>query len=106
MAMSKEYVEWRGTGLYVVGTRVSLASVVFHFRQGASPETIFQKFPALSSLENIYGAIAFYLANGDAVNAYLAEQDERWKELQHSADPFPGGITKQLESAGGPAPRS
>jgi hypothetical protein len=34
--MVKEYIEERSDGLYVVGTRVSLASVVFQFKQGAS----------------------------------------------------------------------
>jgi len=106
MSMAKEYVERRETGLYVTGTRVSLASVVFHFRRGASPETIFQKFPALSSLENIYGAIAFYLANEATVNEYLAEQDDQWQEFQRSADPIPGGIAERIEPAGGPAPRA
>ena len=50
-------------GLYVAGTRVSLASVVIQFRQGASPETILQNFPSLASLENVTGAVAYYLAN-------------------------------------------
>ena len=47
----KEYIEERGGGLYVAGTRVSLASVVLQFRQGAAPESILQNFPALASLE-------------------------------------------------------
>jgi hypothetical protein len=32
----REYAEQRGEALYVAGTRVSLASVVHHFRLGAS----------------------------------------------------------------------
>ena len=92
--MAKDYVERRAGGLYVAGTRVSLASVVIHFRQGASPELILQKFPALSSLENINGAIAFYLANEATVNAYLAELDEKWRQFQRSADPFPDAMLR------------
>ena len=46
---------------------VSLVSVVIAFQQGHSEETIEQLYPALS-LEEVYGAIAFYLANRDEVH--------------------------------------
>jgi len=41
-------------------TRVMLDSVVAAFQQGHSAETIAQQYPALT-LEEIYGAIAYYL---------------------------------------------
>ncbi len=71
--MPREYVEKRGTAWYVAQTRVSMASLVHHFLQGASPETILQKFPALGSLGSVYGAIAFYLdsENRDMIDASL-----------------------------------
>jgi uncharacterized protein (DUF433 family) len=59
-----EYVEERGGGYYLAGSRVSLASVILGFRDGASPETIRQNFPSLS-LAQVYGAIAFYLSHPD-----------------------------------------
>jgi uncharacterized protein (DUF433 family) len=58
----------------IAGTRVSLDSVVHAFRQGSTPEEICQDFPALS-LAQAYAAVAYYLQYGDAVDAYLAEQD-------------------------------
>ncbi len=57
-----EYIEQREGGYYVAGTRVSLDSLVYAFRGGESPETIQQQFPSLS-LEQVYGAIAFYLGH-------------------------------------------
>jgi uncharacterized protein (DUF433 family) len=87
--MAKEYIEERRGGLYVAGTRVSLASVIFQFQQGASPETILQNFPALASLENVYGAIVYYLANQSAVDGYLRAQEQSWKEFRSMADPPP-----------------
>jgi hypothetical protein len=36
----QEYVEEREGGYYLAGSRVSLASLIFAFREGASPETI------------------------------------------------------------------
>ena len=95
--MAKEYVERRCEGLYVADTRVSLASEVLQFRAGASAENILQKFPALGSLENVYGAIAFYLANEAIVDAYLAEQEQKWQEFRDAADPPPAGLTERRE---------
>ena len=46
--MSGEYVERRDGGYYVAGSRVSLASIVCQFQEGASPETIRENFPTLS----------------------------------------------------------
>ena len=57
--------------LRVGRTRVSLDSVVYAFLEGQSPESIQQNFPALS-LEEVYGAIAYYLANREAVHEHLA----------------------------------
>ncbi len=95
--MSKEYIEERSGALYVKGTRVSLASVVLEFRKGAAPETILQDFPALESLENVYGAITFYLANQAQVEKYLQAQTEAWGEFRKSADPLPPSLTARLE---------
>ena len=69
--MSKEYIEERSGALYVKGTRVSLASVVLEFREGAAPETILQDFPSSVSLENVYGALTHYLANQGKVEEDL-----------------------------------
>jgi uncharacterized protein (DUF433 family) len=87
--VSKEYIEERSGGQYVTGTRVSLASVVVQFWQGASPETIFQNYPALASLENVYGAIAYYLANQPAVDQCLRAQELKWADFRNTADPPP-----------------
>jgi uncharacterized protein (DUF433 family) len=38
----------RNGGYYVIGSRVSLESVVYPFLDGASPETIVVEFPTLS----------------------------------------------------------
>lgn len=82
--MSQEYVEQRNGGYYVQGTRVSLDSVVYGFRGGASPEKIAETFPSLT-LAQVYGAIAFYIENRGDIDAYL-EQGE--KAFEESAPPL------------------
>src|SRR5437660_12784628 len=67
-----EYIEQRESGYYVAGTRVSLDSLVYAFRSGESPETIQQQFPTLT-LEQVYGAIAFYLGHQAEVDANIRD---------------------------------
>ncbi|AFY50050.1 hypothetical protein Nos7524_4291 [Nostoc sp. PCC 7524] len=79
----KQYVEQRDQGYWIEGTRISLDSVVYAFLNGDSPENIAQNFPLLS-LEQVYGAIAFYLANRELVDAYLKEGEVEFAKLQQS----------------------
>lgn len=82
--MSKEYVEKRNGGYYVSGTRVSLDSIVYEFRNGASPESIAQSFPTLR-LEEVYGSITFYLANQAEVDRYrVASEAEYAKQVEEA----------------------
>jgi uncharacterized protein (DUF433 family) len=71
---AKSYVEYLNDAYWVAGTRISLDSVVYAFRSGLSPESIVQSFPLLT-LEQVYGAIAFYLANRADIDAYLAAEE-------------------------------
>lgn len=81
----------------VVGSRVSLDSVVHHYKQGATAERIAESFPSLD-LADIYAVIAYYLANRDAVEAYLQTQETEANALQQQieADPTHQEATKQL----------
>ena len=70
--MAKEYVT-KIQGAFRVGdTRVSLDSLVYLYREGMSAEGMAESYPALT-LEDVHGALAFYLANRSEVDAYLAE---------------------------------
>ena len=69
--MHTVYVEQREDGYWVADTRVSLDSIVYAFLAGQTAESIAQSFPVLS-LEQVYGAVAFYLANRAEIDAYLA----------------------------------
>src|SRR3989442_677457 len=69
--MASQYVENRDGGYWVASSRVSLDSIAYAFMDGQTAESIAQSFPTLR-LEQVYGAIAYYLANRDTVDAYLA----------------------------------
>lgn len=81
--LAKSYIEQREAGYWVAETRISLDSVVYSFLDGESPESIAQNFPLLS-LEQVYGAIAFYLANREFVDAYLESGEAEFQRLQES----------------------
>ena len=78
--MINNYIEQRGGGYYVAGTRVSLDSIVYAFRDGESPETIQQNFPSLT-LEQVYGAITFYLGNQARIDASIRQGEEELRRL-------------------------
>ncbi len=71
-------------GWRIAGSRVSLDSVVHAWTEGKSAEEIAASFPSLS-LEQIHGAIAFYLHNRAEIDRYMQQQGERWEELRHES---------------------
>ena len=65
----------------VTDSRVTLDTIVGAFNKGATAEQIQDSFPSLS-LRQIYGAIAYYLAHQDEVEAYLCERQAEADELR------------------------
>ena len=105
--MEKAYVEHREGGYWVAGGRVSLDSVVLAFLQGLSPETIASECLPTLTLEQIYGTIAYYLANRPEVDAYLKQADVEFAALSQavrSADPefsqHLAAACRQIQTAG------
>ena len=96
--MAREYIEQRDGNCYVAGTRISLDSIVHAFRRGESAETICQNFELLR-LEEVYGVIAYYLANQVGVDAYLIRQSEKWVEGRRNAEPLPADLRERLMRA-------
>ncbi|MDX2229483.1 MAG: DUF433 domain-containing protein [Leptolyngbyaceae cyanobacterium bins.349] len=84
MVKTKQYIEEQEGAYRVKGKRVSLDSIVYAFLGGQSPESIAQSFPVLT-LEEVYGAIAFYLANRAAIDEYLAEGEEQFETLRQQS---------------------
>jgi uncharacterized protein (DUF433 family) len=96
--MPRDYIEKRDGGYWVAGTRVSLDSVVYAFLRGAAPEIIAQSYPVLS-LEEVYGAIAFYLANQAEIDAMLAGNDREFELLRKQTRDANPNLYKKLEEA-------
>src|SRR5437867_627270 len=88
--MSDGYIEQRDGAYIVAGSRVSLDSIVYAFLSGQSAEAIAQAFPALN-LEQVYGAITYYLAHRDDVDRYLRSRQHDFdsaRQAARDADPM------------------
>jgi uncharacterized protein (DUF433 family) len=72
--MDKTYIERRDGAYWITGTRISLDSVVYAFTRGLAPESIQRAYPLLT-LEEVYGAITFYLAYRKEIDAYLEQAE-------------------------------
>ena len=79
MSQNEGYVEKQHGYYRVAGTRVSLDSIVYSFLNGDSPETIAQSFPVLT-LEQVYGAITYYLAHREEVDEHLRIEEADFEE--------------------------
>lgn len=79
--MAKDFIEKRETGYYVFGNRVSLDSILYGFLDGMSAEGILESFPTLT-LEQVHGSLAYYLANRDVIDKYLAEGEREAEKMR------------------------
>lgn len=92
------YVEQREGGYWVRGTRVSLDSVVYRFLEGLSPETIQSDcFPSLT-LEQVYGAITYYLSHRVEVDARLANEDAEFEAFRATVRAEHPGLSRRLDA--------
>jgi len=84
-------------GWRIDDSRVSMDSVVHAYLEGQSPETIAEDFPTLS-LEQIHGALAFYLRHREEINGYLKSQDARWEQLRTESEAVHGPLLNRFRA--------
>ena len=96
--MTNEHIERREGCYYISGTRISLDSIVYAFREGCSPESIREDFDGLT-LAAVYGAIAFYLDRQAEIDSYLLGCKAQWAELERQATPISPDLAARIECA-------
>jgi uncharacterized protein (DUF433 family) len=97
VSLDRQFVERRDGSFYLIGSRVPLDCVVRELREGQSPEAIRSDFPTLT-LEQVYGAIAFYLGHKDDVDEDIAVR-ERAEDAYSEANPAPPDLKDKLQRA-------
>lgn len=96
--VTKPYVEFKKQGYWIIGTRISLDSIVYAFRQGLLPESIAQAYPLLN-LEKVYGAITFYLANRSDIDAYLMLEEQAFDAMPQPLEVDAPSLHQKLMAA-------
>ena len=77
--------------LRVGASRVLLELVIRAFQDGATPETIVQRYPT-TTLPDVYAVIAYYLRHREEVEAYLAERENRASETRQRIEDRQGDL--------------
>ena len=95
--MDRDFVERRDGSFYLVGSRVPLAGIVREFQDGQSPEAIRSAVPTLT-LEQVYGAITFYLGHRAEVDEDIANR-EREENAFSETHPAPVDLKEKLDRA-------
>ena len=96
--MPKDYVAKIDSTYRVAGTRVSLDSIVYLFREGMSTEGMADCYPALT-LEQVHGALAFYLANQKRIDRYLIEGERKAADLHEGSRRTNADLIAKLQRA-------
>lgn len=79
-------------------------SVVHGFLGGESPETIRDNFPTLS-LEQVYGAIAFYLGHQAKIDTLLKAKKQAYEQARRSQTHVSKDLRERMEQAKEHLPR-
>ncbi|ETW94182.1 MAG: hypothetical protein ETSY1_35955 [Candidatus Entotheonella factor] len=73
-------------GVIRVGeTRVRLATVIFAFNEGCTPEDIVSQYPTLR-LADVYAVIAYYLNDKAEIDDYIATRKKIATTLRHELE--------------------
>jgi hypothetical protein len=98
MLPTNQYVEIRNQAYYVAGTRIGLDVVIREFRDGRSPEEIFDAYASIGSLSKVYGAITFILEHPKEIDSYLEAQDDNWEAFK-TRNPLSSDMIERFERA-------
>ncbi len=95
----EDYLDFQGPDVIrLKGHRLGLEHIVERFHDGYSPEEIMLYFPGLS-LEQIYGALAYYLHNKTEVDAYVTRLNKEVEERYQEALANPSPLMQRLRSS-------
>lgn len=82
-----------GGALRVGDSRVLLELVVRAFQDGATPETILQRYSTLA-LPDIYAVITYYLRHRGEVEEYLVEREQKAEAMRQRIESQQGDLSE------------
>ena len=78
--------------LRVGDSRVLLELVIRAFQDGATPETIVQRYSTLA-LSDVYAVIAYYLRHRSEVEGYLGRREQKADEIRQRIEDQQGDLS-------------
>ena len=93
LAETPPLYEDAGGALRVGTSRVLLELVIRAFQDGATPETIVQRYSTLS-LPDVYSVIAYYLRHRSEVEGYLARRELKADEVLQRMEREQGDLSE------------
>ena len=78
--------------LRVGDSRVLLELVIRAFQDGATPETIVQRYSTLA-LPDVYAVIAYYLRHRSDIEGYLARREQKAEEVRERLESQQGDLS-------------
>jgi uncharacterized protein (DUF433 family) len=82
-------LEYRDGGIRVIGSRITLDTLVHIFHRGETVEYLTEGFPTLS-LEQIRAVINWYLTHQREADEYLEEREAAAERLRQEIENQPG----------------
>ena len=79
--------------LRVGDSRVLLELVIRAFQDGATPETIVQRYSTLA-LPDVYAVIAYYLRHRSPVEEYLVRREQEAEEVRQRVESQQGDLSE------------
>lgn len=79
--------------LRVGNSRVLLELVIRAFQDGATPETIVQRYSTLE-LPDVYAVVAYYLRHPSEVEGYLARREQKAEEVRQRIESQQGDLSE------------
>jgi uncharacterized protein (DUF433 family) len=79
--------------LRVGSSRVLLDLVIRAFQDGATPETIVQRYSTLA-LPDVYAVIAYYLRHRNEIEEYLARREQKADEVRRQIESQQGDLSE------------
>ncbi len=79
--------------LRVGESRVLLELVIRAFQDGATPETIVQRYPS-AALADVYAIVAYYLRHRGEIEAYLARREQKAEDVRQRIESKQGDLSQ------------
>jgi uncharacterized protein (DUF433 family) len=85
-------LEYRDRSIRVIGSRITLDTLVGVFKRGETVEELTEAFPSLS-LDQIRAVIGWYLTHQREADEYLEEREAQAEKLRQEIESQPGYVS-------------